>query len=244
MPSSINEEIDPQTRRNRKIMVNLFLKLNNYSHWNADHSMAVAKIARDFGKTIGLNASEVVKSALTHDIGKVEVDKRILHKPKKLSAEEFPKMALHAAKSEEYLNKLSGQEGQFARLGARFHHTRPSDIDHYVSDGSMTEKEALLIKVITIADIFEALTSQSRPYKEPTTKYDALQLMATLDIVDKKVFEKFSKWQLSEFANEYRQEYTDKKRIELKSKYEADKEAYDKKYDHYIATSKAHYSKD
>lgn len=238
------EAVDPQSRRNRKIMIDLFLKLDNYSHWNANHSMAVAKIARDFGKTLGLDANEVVKSALTHDIGKVEVDKRILHKPKKLSADEFPKMAQHATKSEEHLNRLSGIHGQIAKLGARFHHTRPSDIDSYVRDNIISEKEALLIKVITIADIFEALTSDSRPYKEPMTKYDAIELMNSLDIVDKEIFDKFKNWQFSEFANEYRQDYTNRKRQELKSKYESEKAAYDKKYDHYIATSKAHYSKD
>lgn len=235
------EELDPEVRRNRKKMIDYYLKLDNYSYWNAGHAMEVAKISRDFGKHLGLDANKLAYSALTHDTGKVHVDKVVLHKPDKLSEPERVHIDTHVKKDEDikHLKHLTGEHGNYARLALRFHHTRPAEIDKMVGAGELTRDEAEVIKIITICDIFEALVSEKRPYKKPITKYDALVLMDSLVIIDKEIFKKFVQWQYQEYANEYRKDFVERNRERLEREYEIRKEDYKKKYDHYIASSKA-----
>ena len=235
------EEIDPEVRRNRKKMIDYYLKLNNYSYWNAEHAMEVAKLSRDFGKHLGLDANKLAYSALTHDSGKVHVDKIVLHKPDTLSEPERVHIDTHASKDEDikHLKHLTGEQGNYARLALRYHHTRPSDLDKMANDGKLTKDEVEVIKIITICDIFEALVSEKRPYKKPITKYDALVLMSSLTIVDKEILKKFVEWQYQEFANEYRKDFVERNRERLEREYAIRKEEYRKKYDHYIASSKA-----
>ena len=233
----IGEALDPEVRRNRKKMIEFFLKLDDYSYWNSEHSLEVAKLARDFGKFLGLDGNKLAISALTHDVGKTGVDKRVLHKPGMLEPEEREHMNTHAQASGDKLKKLTGVHGVYARLAALYHHTKPSELDMMEHDGVLSSEEVEFIKIVTIADIFEALTSEKRPYKKPTTKYDALDIMSHIDIVDQKVFAKFIQWQKQEFANEYRDEYVEKNRERLKQEYEERRVAYQKSYDHFIASS-------
>ena len=198
------EALDPIERRNRKEMVKHFLSLSRYSKWNADHSAEVAKLARDFAKYLGLDANKVAMSALTHDIGKTKIPKDILHKPGKLSDEERHTMNSHAQEANSKLNSLTGVHGRLAKLAAIYDHTQPQKLKTLQHEGHLSEEEVELIKIITIADIFEALTSNSRPYKKTFTKPEALQLMTIIDIIDKPLFEKFKHWQLRDFKNEYR----------------------------------------
>ena len=212
------EAIDPETRRNRKLMLKYFLSLKNYSYWNADHSIEVAKLARDFGKYLNFDTTKILKSAITHDIGKITVAKDVLHKPGKLNDAERQGMNKHAGASSQELSKLTGEHGRIAIIAAKFHHTKPQEIDRKVGDGELTVEEGELVKLVTICDIFEALTSKARPYKKPMTKFDALELMNGLDIVDYDMFKKFEAWQHRDFANEYRQDYVERARAALLNK--------------------------
>jgi|LakMenEpi03Aug12_release.lakeMendotaPanAssembly.Ray.scaffolds.fasta_scaffold05161_2 HD-GYP domain-containing protein (c-di-GMP phosphodiesterase class II) len=235
------EAISPEVRRNRKKMIEYYLKLDNYSYWNGGHAMEVAKLARDFGKYLGLDANKLAYSALTHDSGKVHVDKRVLHKPDLLEPDERKHISSHVSDEEhiKHLKHLTGEHGVFARLALMYHHTRPDEIDKKVQAGELGDDEAEIVKIITICDVFEALVSEKRPYKKPITKYDALSLMETLAVIDKETFAKFVKWQYQEFANEYRKDYVEKNRARLEQEYEVNKEVYAKKYAEYLATSKA-----
>ena len=198
------EMLDPETRRNRKQMIKHFNNLKNYSKWNAEHSMEVARLVRDFSKYIGMSVKNVVAGALSHDVGKIHVDKKILHKPGKLTPDERIEMDTHAIKSAEMLKSLTGQHGNIARLMAGFHHTKPAELHDLLLKGELTEDEVELIKLVTICDIFEALTTKKRPYKESMSKNSALELMTKIEIIDQPLLKKFIHWQKTEFTNEYR----------------------------------------
>ena len=199
------EALDPEIRRNRKEMVKHFKNLNNYSVWNAEHSMEVAKIARDFGKYLGLDSNRIVKSALTHDVGKITIRKDLLHKPGYFDEPERAEMKSHVGQSSnDILKSLTGDHKRLAMIGAEFHHTTPEGLQVLADEGKLSETDVELIKVITIADVFEALVSDKRPYKEGISRKEALVTMAKMGHIDKDMFEKFKKWQLSEFTQFYR----------------------------------------
>ena len=213
---ALYEALDPELRRNRKQMIKHFLSLNYYSKWNAEHSMQVARLARDFGgKHLGYNINKILKAALTHDVGKTKVPKEVLHKAGKLEADERVIMNTHVEAAFDMLKTLTGEHAKLARQGAEHHHTPASEVDHLIGKELLTPEEGELVKIIMICDIFEALTSQSRPYKEPLTKYDALELMQSIQTLDHPLLKKFIEWQHREFANEYRMEYVERERQKL-----------------------------
>lgn len=214
----IYEALDPEVRRNRKEMIKHFLTLNYYSKWNAEHSMEVARLARDFGgKYLGYDINKIVKAALTHDVGKTRVPKSVLHKPGKLEPGERATMNTHVEAAFDLLKTLTGEHGKLAKQGAELHHTPAAEIDRLVAAELLTPEEGELAKIIMLCDIFEALTSQSRPYKEPLTKYDALELMKGIRALDDELLKKFIAWQHQAFANEYRPEYVERERQRLLS---------------------------
>jgi putative nucleotidyltransferase with HDIG domain len=211
--------MDPELRRNRKQMLKHFLALSKYSYWNAEHSVEVARLARDFGKVLNFDTAVILKAAFTHDVGKTGVPKQVLHKAGKLDQEERFVMNTHAAASVDKLDSLSGEHAKIAKIAAGYHHTKPSELDNLYNSGDLSADEVELVKIITICDIFEALVSEKRPYKQAMTKFDALELMSKIEIVDAHFYEKFSHWQTTHFTNEYRLPYVEKERARLDRKY-------------------------
>lgn len=198
------ESVDPETRRNRHLMIKKLRELNNYSSWNANHSIHVARIARDFAKYLNLDPNTLANIAITHDVGKTTIPHKILHKPGKLTPDEKTVMDTHVTGGIEQLNKLTGEYGKIARLGALYHHLTPSEVDELVKQKILTPLESTFIKILTIVDIFDALVDKGRPYKEGKSKQTALEIMETDPHIDNTLFKKFKQWQLENFKNEYR----------------------------------------
>ena len=75
----------------------------------AGHSNRVAKYARAIGEELGLSphqVSELHTAGLLHDLGKIAIPEAILHKPSKLTAEEFAVVKEHAATGERILAQV------------------------------------------------------------------------------------------------------------------------------------------
>lgn len=113
-------------------------------------------------------ATDIVRATSMHDMGKITIDYRILHKPSKLSKEEYEIMKTHAEKSGEMVKlMLDGvEEEHFVDVAynvARYHHER-WDGKGYPEGlvGSMIPLEA---RIMAIVDVYDALVSE-RIYKE------------------------------------------------------------------------------
>ncbi|WP_448873081.1 HD domain-containing phosphohydrolase [Desulfobulbus propionicus] len=107
-------------------------------------------------------------SSMLHDIGKIGIPDAILHKPGRLSEEEFAVMQHHC----EYgSNALASAERDsdslsFLRLGqqiTRSHHERWDGTGY--PQGLQGEAIPLSARIVSLADVYDALTSK-RPYKE------------------------------------------------------------------------------
>lgn len=145
------------------------------------HCNRVKDISIILGDTIGLNGKELnllAESALLHDIGKIAIDEAILNKPGALSIEEWNVMKKHPSYGELMLTeyKLENEENVVGEL-IRHHH------EHFNGKGYpyglIGEDIPFLSRIISVVDVFEALTSK-RPYREPCSIDDAVWIMDEL----------------------------------------------------------------
>jgi putative nucleotidyltransferase with HDIG domain len=130
------------------------------------HSLRVGRYAAAIGEAMGMDPNDVAalrSAGYLHDIGKVAVDKRLFGKVGSLDAEEFREMADHTIVGHQI---VSGVEFPWPRIPeiVRSHHER-GDGSGY-PDGLMMEDVAMPVRIIGLADTFDAMTSE-RPYREP-----------------------------------------------------------------------------
>lgn len=110
--------------------------------------------------------------ALLHDVGKVVVPSDILNKPGSLSPEERAIMERHPVAGVELLHDVEFPWDVIPMI--RGHHERWDG--HGYPDGLSGEDIPLPARILCVADVFDALTSQ-RPYRRAFEARDALQLM-------------------------------------------------------------------
>ena len=132
-----------------------------YTH---GHSQRVAELSIRIGKELGLSEGELKfleLSATIHDIGKIGVDENVLNKPGRLTAEEFLEVKSHAAKGSKILEPMSRLRALMP--GVRHHHERHDGKGY--PDGLKGDEIHLVAKIISIADTFDAMTT-NRVYRK------------------------------------------------------------------------------
>ena len=121
----------------------------------------------------------VIKAAPLHDIGKISISDVILNAPRKLTEEEFEIMKTHTTEGAKIVRTvLTGIEEEpyidTAEEIVRYHHERWDGKGY--PDGLMAGEIPLSARIMAIADVYDALTSE-RCYKPPYTKDAALDIM-------------------------------------------------------------------
>lgn len=133
-------------------------------------------------------ANEIAYSSMMHDIGKIYVPDCILKKPGKLTEEERCIMKEHTIMGD----KILGDKPFYktAREIARNHHERWDGTGY--PDGLVGEGIPFSARVVAVADIFDALTSE-RPYKPAWDTNHALEEMKKLSgkVFEPKMLEAF-----------------------------------------------------
>ncbi len=117
-----------------------------------------------------------------HDIGKVGIKDGILLKPGKLTMEEFEEMKTHASFGASVLKaaerNISKSGRSLFRMGieiAEGHHEKWDGSGY--PNGKAGENIPLSARIVTVADVFDALTSR-RPYKEPFSFEASFEMIA------------------------------------------------------------------
>jgi putative nucleotidyltransferase with HDIG domain len=131
--------------------------------YTGEHSESVVEMARQVAATLGLDAVEIERvaaAALLHDIGKVAIPDRILHKPGGLDPEEWALMREHPVIGERILRAIPGM-GAVARI-VRHEHER-FDGGGY-PDGLTGDAIPIGSRIILACDTYHAMTSD-RPYR-------------------------------------------------------------------------------
>ncbi|HLH05496.1 MAG TPA: HD domain-containing phosphohydrolase [Bryobacteraceae bacterium] len=136
------------------------------------HCHRLALMGAAMGLTLGLPGSDILalqRGGYLHDIGKVAVPDHVLFKPGSLSTEEWEIMKGHADKGARI---CSGMKTLAPVLPIIRHHHERWDGSGY-PDGLRGENIPLLARILQLADIYDALTTE-RPYKKAMTPEEAL----------------------------------------------------------------------
>jgi HD-GYP domain-containing protein (c-di-GMP phosphodiesterase class II) len=152
--------------------------IDSKSPYTSGHSERVTLFADLIAEQLGLPAEHrrwLKRAALLHDIGKLGVSNSILDKAGKLDDDEWVAMRMHAAHSERILSRVAAF-GDFAAI-AGAHHERLDGKGY--SRGLKDDQIALETRIITTADIFDALTAE-RPYRAAMPISKALAIMSDM----------------------------------------------------------------
>lgn len=145
------------------------------SPFTAGHSERVGFYTDVLARRLGIADDRrrwLRRAALLHDVGKLGVSNTILDKPGRLDADEWQAVKLHASYSEQILGRLSPFE-ELARIAAA-HHEKLDGTGY--PRGLRGDEIALETRIITTADIFDAITAE-RPYHAATPVERALEIM-------------------------------------------------------------------
>ncbi|MBY0512995.1 MAG: response regulator [Gemmataceae bacterium] len=147
------------------------------SPYTRGHSDRVRHYAQALAGRLGLSAADadlLRRGAILHDIGKIAVPDAILNKAGPLSHEELEVIRGHPVQGVRMLEPLESVRDVIPLV--RWHHER-MDGGGY-PDGIRGEKLPLVVRVLSVADVYDALGS-ARPYR------GALPLETCLSILRK-----------------------------------------------------------
>lgn len=146
-------------------------------HINTITEMLLRQAAEQYGLTED-DISVITTASSLHDIGKMAIPDEILNKPGRLTAEEFAVMKTHSAEGAAILNSLGEQYTDKLLKTAyeicRWHHER-YDGNGY-PDGLKGEEIPISAQIVSIADVYDALTSE-RCYKKAIPHEKAMEMI-------------------------------------------------------------------
>jgi putative nucleotidyltransferase with HDIG domain len=151
-------------RANISFATALVATLDARDRYTAGHSAAVAIYARDIARRLGLSAEDEQLAhlcGLVHDIGKIGLPPGLLEKPGAFTLDERRQMQEHSAIGERILAKVDDY-AEIAKI-VRHHHERIDGMGY--PDGIGGDEIPLISKIISVADAYNAMTSD-RPYRD------------------------------------------------------------------------------
>jgi len=112
------------------------------------------------------------RGAALHDIGKISTPDVILNKPAKLTKEEYAIVKQHPMQGVRIVEPMKSLRSVLPLI--RWHHERMDGRGY--PDGLTGEKIPLAARVLSVADVYDALTS-ARPYRRSLTVDESLDVM-------------------------------------------------------------------
>lgn len=120
----------------------------------------------------------IATASALHDIGKINIDEKILNKPGKLTKEEFEIMKTHTTIGAAMIGKIdlyhSERLVQLAYEICRWHHERWDGKGY--PDGLKGDEIPISAQVVSVADVYDALVSE-RIYKKAYPHEVAIQMI-------------------------------------------------------------------
>lgn len=150
----------------QQVMVSSLSELvETQSHETGQHVKRVAAYTEILCRAMGLSEEETWKvsvASMMHDVGKICVPREILHKPGKLTEDEFSEIKKHVDYGHKLLENSPGEIMQIAAGIAWQHHER------FDGTGYQNKLEGehihMYARCVAVADVFDALVSK-RCYK-------------------------------------------------------------------------------
>lgn len=154
-------------------------ELKTSDEYTFKHSVDVATIAMILAKKMRLSRKEIYEigiAGLLHDVGKTKIPLEILNKPGRLNDDEFAIMKQHSVYGY-HMIKDNPAFNDSISLGVLQHHEKINGNGYPL--GCDTEKICPYAKILSVADIYDALVTE-RPYKSAFSQRDAVEMIMSM----------------------------------------------------------------
>jgi putative nucleotidyltransferase with HDIG domain len=155
------------------------LAVKLYENLTYCHSVNVATLSLLIGKQLGFDqaaTSALAEAALLHDIGTTRIPLDILKKPNALDKRERKMMEAHTTFGAEILVEVDGLRPLTPTVALEHHRSIEGTGYPDIGDGFVPH---LLSQVVSVADIYEAITG-ARSYQDPAMPEQACLVLARL----------------------------------------------------------------
>jgi HD-GYP domain-containing protein (c-di-GMP phosphodiesterase class II) len=173
--STIVDNILEEILSNKDLLINI-IDIKAFDDYTYYHSVNVSLLSIVIGISLNLNKATLNNlglAAILHDIGKVFIDKNILNKSGCLTKEEYEIIKAHPNKGYEYLKTINHFPAQ-VYTGILHHHEKYNGNGYPLS--LKGDNICLLGKIIAVADVYDAMTS-NRPYRKALLPSEAIEYL-------------------------------------------------------------------
>lgn len=178
----LDGKVREQTARLHETRLRIIQRLGRAAEYKDNetglHVIRMSHYSHLLGEAVGMSATEaelLLNAAPMHDIGKIGIPDRILQKPGKLDAGEWAIMQTHSQIGADILGDAGDSDLlEMARIVALTHHEKWDGSGY--PNGLVGEAIPRVGRIVAIADVFDALTSE-RPYKRAWPVEQAVALL-------------------------------------------------------------------
>jgi putative nucleotidyltransferase with HDIG domain len=172
-----NQEVVVANRSMQELNEELFLTLSKIidarDPYVSGHAAKVSDYATAIALELGMEVERLEplrQAGFLHDIGKIAISEQVLHKPARLTREEYEYIKTHAALGAEFLELSRGLRhlAPFVR-----HHHEYWD-GHGYPDALRGEEIELEARILAVCDAAEAMASD-RPYRKGMSLDEIIQ---------------------------------------------------------------------
>lgn len=166
------------TAKNTRSIIGCLNDMRYFDDYTYRHSVNVAFYSMLIAVWMGMAEDEVkqvIQAGLLHDVGKMRVPNEVLNKKGPLTREEFEVIKKHPLYGYYMLEKITDM-GQDVKESVLMHHER-IDGSGYPS-GRSGDSLSRSAKIVSVADVFDAITSD-RIYKKRATPFEAFEIFKT-----------------------------------------------------------------
>jgi putative nucleotidyltransferase with HDIG domain len=167
-----------ETMKDHSTLLGLAM-IKDYDNYTFNHSVNVGILSLALGAYIGMDREflrDTNTAGLLHDIGKTWINKNILNKPGKLSAEEFEQIKKHPEMGAEIIDKMKDIHHRVS-LAVLGHHIKFNRSGY--PEWANKREFGTINEIVAVADCYDATTTL-RTYSAPVSPKGAIDILRQL----------------------------------------------------------------